>query len=67
MKIGLVKTLVCPTCASGFKIKIKKKRKNEALNKTTSIWYRKGTRRDEETNGMGYGKITRRYRKITEI
>ena len=29
MKIGLVKTLVCPTCASGFKIKIKKKRKND--------------------------------------
>jgi uncharacterized protein YbaR (Trm112 family) len=29
MKIGLVKTLVCPTCASGFKIKIRKKRKND--------------------------------------
>ena len=29
MKIGLLKTLVCPTCSSGLEIRIKKKRKNE--------------------------------------
>ena len=29
MKTELIKTIVCPTCASGFKIRIKRARKNE--------------------------------------